>query len=55
MRSSLTIEKHCHDSVAFRSLAATQQPDFRSVARLRERYVEPLEDLFETPRVWCTP
>lgn len=46
VRSSRKIERHCHDDVAFRFLAANQAPDFRSVARFRRRHLEALEALF---------
>ena len=46
VRSSRKIERHCHDDVAFRFLAANQAPDFRSVARFRRRHLDALEALF---------
>ena len=53
VRSSRAIERHCHESVAFRFLAANQQPDFRSVARFRERHLEALEELFNQILMLC--
>ncbi|MGB3673879.1 MAG: transposase, partial [Candidatus Nanopelagicales bacterium] len=53
VRSSRAIERHCHESVAFRFLAANQQPDFRSVARFRERHLEALEELFNQTLMLC--
>ena len=46
VRSSRKIEKACHDSVAFRFLAANAAPDFCSIARFRRRHLEALRGLF---------
>ena len=46
VRSSRKIEKSCHDSVAFRFLAANAAPDFCSIARFRRRHLEALRGLF---------
>jgi transposase len=46
VRSSRKIENACHDSVAFRFLAANAAPDFCSIARFRRRHLEALRGLF---------
>jgi transposase len=46
VRSSRAIERKCTDDVAFRFLAAGQEPDFRSIARFRRRHLDALADLF---------
>jgi len=55
VRSSRRLERHCLEDVAFRFLAANQQPDFRSIARFRRRHLGALEELFvQTVRVCAT-
>jgi len=55
VRSSRRLERHCLEDVAFRFLAANQQPDFRSLARFRRRHLGALEELFvQTVRVCAT-
>lgn len=55
VRSSRRLERHCVEDVAFRFLAANQQPDFRSLARFRRRHLGALEELFvQTVRVCAT-
>jgi transposase len=46
VRSSRAIERKCVDDVAFRFLAASAAPDFRSIARFRRRHLDALADLF---------
>ena len=46
VRSSRAIERTCTDDVAFRFLAAGQEPDFRSISRFRRRHLDALVDLF---------
>ena len=46
VRSSRAIERSCTDSVPFRFLAANQTPDFRSIARFRQRHLQALRGLF---------
>jgi transposase len=46
VRSSRAIERSCGDSVPFRFLAANQTPDFRSIARFRQRHLQALRGLF---------
>lgn len=46
VRSSRELEKACTDVVAFRWLAAQQAPDFRSIARFRERHLTALANVF---------
>ncbi|MDJ0342099.1 IS1182 family transposase [Streptomyces sp. H10-C2] len=46
VRSSRAIEHKCADDVAFRFLAAGQEPDFRSISRFRRRHLDALADLF---------
>ncbi|MET4147181.1 transposase, partial [Arthrobacter sp. UYCo732] len=46
VRSSRELEKACTDVVAFRWLAAQQAPDFRSIARFRERHLAALANVF---------
>ena len=46
VRSSRAIERSCTDSVPFRFLAANQAPDFRSIARFRQRHLQALRGLF---------
>lgn len=46
VRSSRAIERKCADDIAFRFLAADQEPDFRSISRFRRRHLDALADLF---------
>lgn len=46
VRSSRAIERKCADDIAFRFLAASQEPDFRSISRFRRRHLDALADLF---------
>ena len=46
VRSSRQIERACTDVVAYRWLAAQQGPDFRSIARFRERNLAALANVF---------
>lgn len=46
VRSSRELEKYCTDVVAFRWLAAQQAPDFRSIARFRQRHLAALGNVF---------
>ncbi|RAN69336.1 IS5/IS1182 family transposase [Bacillus sp. SRB_336] len=46
VRSSREVERACTDVVAFRWLAAQQAPDFRSIARFRERHLAALANVF---------
>jgi len=46
VRSSRAIERRLADDVAFRFLAAGQEPDFRSISRFRRRHLHALADLF---------
>ena len=46
MHSSRKIERACHDSVAFRFIAANTQPDHDSIATLRRRFLPQIEALF---------
>lgn len=44
--SSRKIERKLHEDVAFRFLAAGNQPDFRTIAAFRQRHLGPLSKLF---------
>jgi transposase len=46
MHSSRKIERACHDSVAFRFIAANTQPDHDSIATFRRRFLAQIEALF---------
>jgi transposase len=46
MHSSRKIERACHDSVAFRFIAANTQPDHDSIASFRRRFLPQIEKLF---------
>ena len=46
VHSSRKIERACHDSVAFRFIAANTQPDHDSVATFRRRFLPQIEALF---------
>jgi|SRR5829696_6729973 len=45
-RSSRAIERGCEEDVAFRVLAAQQQPDHATIARFVERHQEAIAGLF---------
>src|SRR5271165_2866430 len=45
-RSSRRIERRLTDDVAFRVVAANQDPDHATLARFRRRHVEAIADLF---------
>ena len=44
--SSRKIERACHDSIAFRFIAANTQPDHDSIANFRRRFLVQIEALF---------
>jgi transposase len=46
VHSSRKIEHACHDSVAFRFIAANTQPDHDSIATFRRRFLPQIEALF---------
>ena len=46
VHSSRKIERACHDSVAFRFIAANTYPDHDSIANFRRRFLKPIENLF---------
>jgi len=46
VHSSRKIERACHDSVAFRFIAANTQPDHDSIATFRRRFLVQIEELF---------
>jgi transposase len=52
-RSSRGIERRCVEDVAFRVIAAQQQPDHSTIARFRVRHEEQLADLFSDVLVLC--
>src|SRR4029077_10308003 len=45
--SSRRIQKHLVEDVAFRVLAASNQPDFRTIADFRKLHLQALEKLFQ--------
>ena len=45
--SSRKIQKHLVEDVAFRVLAAGNQPDFRTISDFRKQHLQALEDLFQ--------
>jgi transposase len=47
VRSSRKLARACSEDVAFRILAAGQQPDFRTIAAFRARHLEALNALFD--------
>jgi transposase len=53
VRSSRKLEAACTDVVAFRWLAAGSAPDFRSIARFRERHLAALGHLFVQALALC--
>jgi transposase len=52
-RSSRRIERRCVEDVAFRVLAANQQPDHATIARFRANHAEALADLFGQVLALC--
>ena len=46
VHTSRKIERACHDSVAFRFIAANTQPDHDSIANFRRRFLAQIEKLF---------
>ena len=46
VHSSRKIERACHDSIAFRFIAANTQPDHDSIATFRRRFLAQIEALF---------
>ena len=46
VHSSRKIERACHDSLAFRFIAANTQPDHDSIATFRRRFLAQIEALF---------
>jgi uncharacterized protein YabE (DUF348 family)/transposase len=53
VRSSRVIERKCVDDVAFRWLAAGSAPDYRAIARFRERHLSALGHLFVQVLALC--
>lgn len=53
VRSSRRIERACTEDVAFRWLTANTVPDYRSVARFRQRHLEALSQLFSQVLALC--
>src|SRR6476660_9565825 len=45
--SSRRIQKRLHEDVAFRVLAAGNEPDFRTISDFRKNHLEALEELFQ--------
>ena len=52
--SSREMERRCHVDVAFRWLTANSAPDYRSIARFRDRHLAALDDLFTQVLVLCS-
>ena len=52
--SSREMERRCHVDVAFRWLTANSAPDYRSIARFRDRHLVALDDLFTQVLVLCS-
>jgi transposase len=46
LRSSRQIERHCQEDVAYRVIAANQQPDHTTISRFVTRNMQALSDLF---------
>ena len=44
--SSRKLSKHCQEDIAFRVLAANNQPDFRTISDFRKRHLSALQHLF---------
>src|SRR3954465_10524911 len=55
IRSSRVIERACEEDVAFRVLAAQQQPDHATIARFIERHQDALAGLFGEVLTLCSP
>lgn len=53
VRSSRKLARACLEDVAFRVLAAGQQPDFRTIAAFRARHLEALNGLFDQVLQLC--
>ena len=53
MRSSRAIERACEEDVAFRVIAAQQQPDHATIARFVERHQDALAGLFGEVLALC--
>src|SRR3954471_6702773 len=53
VRSSRGIERHCHDDVAFRVIAANQAPDHATIARFRARHEAAIAGLFGEVLALC--
>jgi transposase len=51
--SSRKLEKHCQEDVAFRVLAANNQPDFRTISDFRKLHLGTLEHLFVEILLLC--
>src|SRR3954447_9127186 len=52
-RSSRQIERRCVQDVAFRVIAANRAPDHSTIARFRQRFAEPLAELFVQVLALC--
>jgi len=53
MRSSRAIERACEEDVAFRVIAAQQQPDHATIARFIERHQDAIAGLFSEVLALC--
>ena len=53
VRTSRTIERHCHDDVAFRVITANQTPDHATIARFRARHETAIAGLFGSVLELC--
>src|SRR5918998_323069 len=53
IRSSRMIERACEEDVAFRVLAAQQQPDHATIARFVERHQDAIAGLFGEVPALC--
>jgi len=51
--SSRRIQKRLAEDVAFRVLAAGNQPDFRTISDFRKLHLKALEGLFQQVLRWC--
>lgn len=51
--SSRKLEKHCQEDLAFRVLAANNQPDFRTISDFRKLHLGTLEHLFVEILLLC--
>ncbi len=52
-RSSRQIERRCVEDVAFRVIAANRAPDHSTISRFRQRFAEPLAELFVQVLALC--